>query len=269
MASSTSWITAGPSSVPTMAQTGPAGRCIRLSIGAHATAQVIASKNGDGLRPPRQARIAHLEFSEEDECPRTCRPASMSRKSTAGRARSRASAPPSPPSWARRGRAVQRADARHQLEPVHQQSSATSSRAPTSPTPCTATSRTAAGPATSFASAANGDAPGARPSGRAGRRRRRLRQRLPGPGARAAAAPATTSAWRSPTPRRSKAPRATPEDAFKLTVKRGNRVEETFDNLTTKRGKQNVVTVVNAQSKLIRLEEVGTRRAGAGGPHQP
>ena len=50
----------------------------------------------------------------------------------------------------------------------------------------------------------------------------------------------------------------TPEEAFKLTVKRGNRVEETFDNLTSKRGKQNAVTVVNAQSKLIRLQEVGT-----------
>ncbi len=47
------------------------------------------------------------------------------------------------------------------------------------------------------------------------------------------------------------------EDAFKLVVKKGNKVEETFDNLTTKRGRQNVVTVVNAQSKLIRIEETG------------
>ena len=47
------------------------------------------------------------------------------------------------------------------------------------------------------------------------------------------------------------------EDAFKLVVKRGNRVEETFDNLSTKRGRQNVVTVVNNQSKLIRIEELG------------
>ena len=48
-----------------------------------------------------------------------------------------------------------------------------------------------------------------------------------------------------------------PEDAFKLIVKKGNNVEETFDNVTTKRGRQNVVTVVNAQSKLIRLEDLG------------
>jgi phage tail sheath protein FI len=48
-----------------------------------------------------------------------------------------------------------------------------------------------------------------------------------------------------------------PEDTFKLTVKRGGKVEETFSDLTPKRGKQNVATVVNAQSKLIRIEETG------------
>jgi phage tail sheath protein FI len=46
-----------------------------------------------------------------------------------------------------------------------------------------------------------------------------------------------------------------PQDSFRLLVKRGGKVEETFDDVTTKRGKQNVVTVVNAQSKLIRIEE--------------
>ncbi len=45
------------------------------------------------------------------------------------------------------------------------------------------------------------------------------------------------------------------EDAFKLVVKRAGKAEETFENVTTKRGRQNVLTVVNAQSKLIRLEE--------------
>lgn len=45
-----------------------------------------------------------------------------------------------------------------------------------------------------------------------------------------------------------------PPDSFKLTVKRGDTVEE-FDNLVTKKGRQNVATVVNAQSKLIRIEE--------------
>ena len=45
------------------------------------------------------------------------------------------------------------------------------------------------------------------------------------------------------------------DDTFTIVVKRGGKVEETFPDLTTKRGKQNAVTVVNAQSKLIRLEE--------------
>ena len=46
-----------------------------------------------------------------------------------------------------------------------------------------------------------------------------------------------------------------PDDTFKLIVKRGVQIAEEFDGLTTKRGKQNAVTVVNAQSKLIKLEE--------------
>ena len=48
-----------------------------------------------------------------------------------------------------------------------------------------------------------------------------------------------------------------PEGTFTVRVKKGPRVEETFPNLTAKRGKQNVVSVVNAQSKLIRIEETG------------
>jgi phage tail sheath protein FI len=48
-----------------------------------------------------------------------------------------------------------------------------------------------------------------------------------------------------------------PEDAFKLIVKKGSKVEETYDNVTPKKGRQNVVSVVNAQSKLIRLEDLG------------
>ena len=47
------------------------------------------------------------------------------------------------------------------------------------------------------------------------------------------------------------------DDVFKLVVKKGGKAEETFDNVTTKKGKTNVATVVNAQSKLIRLEEAG------------
>ena len=42
---------------------------------------------------------------------------------------------------------------------------------------------------------------------------------------------------------------------FKLTVKKGGKVEETFDNLSTKRGAQNVASVVRAQSKLITVED--------------
>jgi len=48
------------------------------------------------------------------------------------------------------------------------------------------------------------------------------------------------------------------EDMFKLIVKKAGKVEETFDLLTTKKGKQNAATVVNAKSKLIKLEEVTT-----------
>ena len=49
-----------------------------------------------------------------------------------------------------------------------------------------------------------------------------------------------------------------PEDSFKLVVKRGNKVEETYDRVTTKRGKDNVVTVVKEKSKLITIEETAT-----------
>ena len=54
---------------------------------------------------------------------------------------------------------------------------------------------------------------------------------------------------------------APPDDSFKIIVKRGGRVEERFENVTTKRGKQNVVAVVNNQSKLIRIEELATGAA--------
>jgi len=47
------------------------------------------------------------------------------------------------------------------------------------------------------------------------------------------------------------------EGTFKLVVKQAGKTVETFDNLTTSRGKQNVATVVKAQSKTITIEEVG------------
>ena len=49
------------------------------------------------------------------------------------------------------------------------------------------------------------------------------------------------------------------EETFKLIVKRGGRVVETFDNLTARRGPTNVVTVVRAQSQTISVEEVKGR----------
>jgi uncharacterized protein len=45
------------------------------------------------------------------------------------------------------------------------------------------------------------------------------------------------------------------DDNFKLVVKKGGREAETFDNVTTKRGPNNVVTRVKAESKLINIEE--------------
>ncbi|MGH9178058.1 MAG: phage tail sheath family protein, partial [Acidimicrobiales bacterium] len=45
------------------------------------------------------------------------------------------------------------------------------------------------------------------------------------------------------------------DDVFTIVVKKGNKVEETFPDLTTKKGKQNAAQVVNATSKLIRIEE--------------
>ncbi|MGQ0839849.1 phage tail sheath family protein [Actinokineospora sp.] len=50
------------------------------------------------------------------------------------------------------------------------------------------------------------------------------------------------------------------EDTFRLDVIRNGKVEESFDNVTTKRGQQNVATVVAKQSKLITLEDT---KAGA------
>ena len=57
-----------------------------------------------------------------------------------------------------------------------------------------------------------------------------------------------------------------PEGSFKLLVKRGDEVLEEHDKLVTGRGRQNVMTAVNAASKLIKIEEAGRLgRRGAGG----
>jgi uncharacterized protein len=51
------------------------------------------------------------------------------------------------------------------------------------------------------------------------------------------------------------------DDTFKLIVKQNGRDAETFDNLTTRKGPNNVVTKVKAESKLITIEE--TKGSGA------
>jgi phage tail sheath protein FI len=47
------------------------------------------------------------------------------------------------------------------------------------------------------------------------------------------------------------------EGTFKLVVKQGSRVVETFDDVSASKGKTNVATVVKAQSKVIAIEEAG------------
>ena len=51
------------------------------------------------------------------------------------------------------------------------------------------------------------------------------------------------------------------EDTFRLTVKAPGQPEEVYDNVTTKRGKSNVVTMVKGRSKLIQVEEIGSAAA--------
>jgi phage tail sheath protein FI len=53
----------------------------------------------------------------------------------------------------------------------------------------------------------------------------------------------------------------TSESTFKLVVNQGGKPVEVFDNVTSGKGKNNVITQVKATSKLIRLEEVGTASA--------
>jgi phage tail sheath protein FI len=55
------------------------------------------------------------------------------------------------------------------------------------------------------------------------------------------------------------------EGTFKLVVSKGGKPAEEFDNLTVGRGKQNVATVLKAQSKLLTVEEVGALTAPAVG----
>lgn len=61
------------------------------------------------------------------------------------------------------------------------------------------------------------------------------------------------------------APEGATDDRFTLLVKRAGKVEETFPNVTTKRGKENVVTVVREKSKLITVEEIAGQTAAR--PH--
>jgi len=56
------------------------------------------------------------------------------------------------------------------------------------------------------------------------------------------------------------------EGTFRLVVNQGGRPVETFENVTTSKGKTNVVTVVKSQSKLITIEEVGSISAADRAP---
>jgi phage tail sheath protein FI len=47
------------------------------------------------------------------------------------------------------------------------------------------------------------------------------------------------------------------DGSFKLVVKQGGKIVETFDNVSAGKGKTNVATVVKAQSKTITIEEAG------------
>jgi phage tail sheath protein FI len=51
------------------------------------------------------------------------------------------------------------------------------------------------------------------------------------------------------------------EGTFKLVVKQGGKIVETFDDVTAGKGKTNVATVVKAQSKTIAIEEAGSALA--------
>src|SRR6266849_4291440 len=70
------------------------------------------------------------------------------------------------------------------------------------------------------------------------------------------------------------------EDQFKLVVRRDGQPVEEYDKASTKKGRQNVVQMVNAASKLIRLEEMAgapldkpakatVNLAGGGAPPAP
>ncbi|MUN61962.1 phage tail sheath family protein [Kocuria sediminis] len=52
-----------------------------------------------------------------------------------------------------------------------------------------------------------------------------------------------------------------PEDQFKITITVEGRQPEVFDNVTTKKGPNNVATKVSAESKLVTIEEIATGSA--------
>jgi uncharacterized protein len=51
-------------------------------------------------------------------------------------------------------------------------------------------------------------------------------------------------------------PPDTPDDVFTLVVKQGGKPAETYEGVSTKKGKTNVATAVNAASKLITVDEI-------------
>ena len=97
---------------------------------------------------------------------------------------------------------------------------------------------------------------------------RRAREREgQGQAARSASPPSRPARTATTSRSTSSPPRRPPRARFKLVVKQGGKAIEVFDNVTTGKGKQNVATVVKAQSKTITIEEVGrsaSARPGAG-----
>ena len=211
-------------------------------------------------RPPRQiltARVTTFRRAEEPACRPTSHPVSTSRKSPRARARWKEPAPRSPPSsaWPRRGRSTRRR---------------WSATGPSSPAPSAASCAGSYLAQSVYGYFMNGGGncyvvrigqngaggPGSarRPGQGAGRQPDRADRpaegRRPRPGRRARA----TSASRSPT----RAATARPRTCSGWWSSVSGEVVEEFDRASFGRGKQNVVTMVNAASKTVQLEDTGS-----------
>ena len=182
-----------------------------------------------GGRCARRASARPLRIGRRRACRTICRPASTSRRSKPDLARSKASAPPSPPLsvWPRAG-PTNAPTLITNWSPVRRRPLATSWRARTWRTPCTATSSTAAAPC--YVVRIGGDCAHARRRGPSSPTAKDGQPRLPrlalesGPGGNQITVEVTEATDAA-------------DDTFKLTVSAPARTSETYDNVTTKRGK--------------------------------